>query len=80
MGDAGFVVLFGKYYLFTGVMLSVMGLFFFFIGKLKIFYWSNLENLRIVTSLVFINVVTSVGKYTGTYRIRRYKLKHSSTF
>lgn len=36
------------------------------IGKLKIFYWSNLENLRIVTSLVFIYVVTSVGNYRGT--------------
>lgn len=32
------------------------------IGKLKIFYWSNLENLRTDTSLVFINVI-SVGNY-----------------
>lgn len=31
------------------------------IRKLKIFYWSNLENLRTDTSLVFINVVIFVG-------------------
>lgn len=51
------------------------------IRKLKIFYWSNLENLRTNTSLVFINVVIFCGLfYKGIYRIRKYKLKCSSTF